>query len=63
MSKRNKKQEWKSMRSIVKQRQAMAKRVAEAKAVVPPEIAEDPIAIMAWIREQDRKARRRQKWD
>jgi len=51
------------MRSIVKQRQAMAKRVAEAKAVVPPEIAEDPIAIMAWIREQDRKARRRQKWD
>ena len=51
------------MSSIVKHRQAMAKRIAEAKKVVPSDIAEDPIAIMQWIREEDRKARRREKWE
>jgi hypothetical protein len=63
MRKQKKKQEWKSMRGIVRHRQATAKRIAEARQVVPPDIAEDPIAIMEWIRKEDRKARRRRKWE
>ena len=54
---------WKSLDWLLKRLKAQAKKIVITKEVVPPEIADDPRAILEWMRDAHKRQRRTRKWD
>jgi hypothetical protein len=48
---------------LIRNLRARARKIELAKTIVPDDIADDPRAMLEWIREQDRRERRRKKWE
>jgi hypothetical protein len=60
---KNKKHEWKSLDGLLRGLKAQAKRIELAKEVLPDDIANDLVAVLQWMREEERFRKRRKKWD
>lgn len=59
---RKKNSKWKSLDGLIKHLKAQAKKIVAAKEVVPEDIADDPKAVMEWLRGERKRERRRKKW-
>jgi hypothetical protein len=54
MAKR-KKQNWKSLDWLLRQLRAQAKKITLAREVLPPDIANDPGAVIKWLRDRRKR--------
>ena len=59
---KKKNHEPKSLDQLLRVLKAQAKKIQMAKKIVPEEIANDPRAILEWLRLQGKRERRRRKW-
>jgi hypothetical protein len=57
---RKRKQNWKSLECLLKRLKAEAKKIRLAREVLPPDIADDPGAVLEWMRgRRERKSQGR----